>query len=1031
MTLTRWAIENNRVTWVVLVVVVIAGLQAFNNMPRAYDPGFVVRTAQVVTYFPGAAAERVEALVSAPIEEVIKELPELDFVGSESRAGVSIVSVNIRESYTEMRPIWDNLRRKIDSIAGELPEGVSEPEVNDDFGDVYGIVVGLTGEGFSFKELHTIADDVKAVFLQIPDTAKVEILGVQEERIFLEYNNARLADLGLSPGLLTQILEERNIVVSGGSFKLGGERIALEPSGNFKSMAEIEATLLRLPGTNQLFQLRDVATLKRSYVDPPEELVSVNGEPAVAIAIAMREGGNNIQLGASVQEAIDGFYQTYPIGIDFELVSFSPREVDEKVKGFVVNLLQAIAVVSLVMLATLGLRTGLVVSSLIPVTMLLSMILMSSLSIGLDQISLAALIIALGMLVDNGIVMSESVMVQMEQGKSAMDAAIDSSLELRTPLLTASLTTAAAFLPIYLAESSVGEFTASLFKVVTITLLSSWLVALTVVPLLCVLFIRVKPAVQAGPSRLVTAYRRLLTLLLNQRLLTLLLTGVVLVLALRAFEFVPKLFFPPSDRSYFTVDFELPTGTDIATTRSIVSDVEAHLQRSRQPPDGDGPVINWVSYVGSGGPRFVLSHNPVPSAPGFALMVVNVSSPREIADLRHDIERFVADRYPDLELKTRLIENGPAVDNPVEVRLSGSDSNRLFFAVDALKKQLRDMGGLRNISDNWGQRQKKLEVRIDQARAVRAGITNQDIAVSMQAGLSGIQLTEYREGEDVIPVVLRSKTSTLHDVNKVSSLSVYNQSSGQAVPLRQVADVQLVWDIAKVYRRNGIRTVAVGAQLDPGVTAADRMAILLPWLEEQRAVWGSEVDIELGGESESSGDANKAIADKLPVAGFIILLLLVGQFNSLRKSLVILVTIPLGLIGVVVSLLLGQSFFGFMTLLGVVSLAGIVINNAIVLLERIELERSAGLAHFDAIVAAAVQRSRPIVLTTATTVLGLLPLYLGGGEMWEPMALAIMGGLLFSTLLTLGVVPVLYATLFAVPSPSGAADAEGNEPNAA
>ncbi|MCH1493197.1 MAG: efflux RND transporter permease subunit, partial [Luminiphilus sp.] len=293
---------------------------------------------------------------------------------------------------------------------------------------------------------------------------------------------------------------------------------------------------------------------------------------------------------------------------------------------------------------------------------------------------------------------------------------------------------------------------------------------------------------------------------------------------------------------------------------------------------------------------------------------------------------------------------------------------------------------------------------------------NQDIAVSMQAGLSGIQLTEYREGEDVIPVVLRSKTSTLHDVNKVSSLSVYNQSSGQAVPLRQVADVQLVWDVARVYRRNGIRTVAIGAQLDPGVTAADRMAILIPWLEEQRAVWGAEVGIELGGESESSGDANKAIADKLPVAGFIILLLLVGQFNSMRKSLVILTTIPLGLIGVVVSLLVGQSFFGFMTLLGVVSLAGIVINNAIVLLERIALERSAGLSHFDAIIAAAAQRSRPIVLTTATTVLGLLPLYLGGGEMWEPMALAIMGGLLFSTVLTLGVVPVLYAALYGIRS---------------
>jgi multidrug efflux pump subunit AcrB len=377
VTLTRLAIENNRVTWVVLAVIVLAGLQAFVNMPRAYDPGFIIRTAQVVTYFPGAAAERVEALVSSPIEEVVKELPELDFVQSESRNGVSIVSVNIRESYSEMRPIWDNLRRKIDSIANELPEGVSVPEVNDDFGDVYGIVVGLTGEGFTFSELDMIADEIKAVFLQIQDTAKVEILGIQEERVFVEYNNARLADLGLSPGLLTQILEERNIVVSGGSFKLGDERISLEPSGNFESIEEIGETLLRLPETNQLFQLRDVATLSRSYVDPPEELVSINGEPGIGIAIAMREGGNNIELGRAVTSAIADFYDTYPIGIEFKLVNFSPQEVEDKVKGFVANLMQAIGVVSVVMLATLGLRTGLVVSSLIPITMLLSIIVMS------------------------------------------------------------------------------------------------------------------------------------------------------------------------------------------------------------------------------------------------------------------------------------------------------------------------------------------------------------------------------------------------------------------------------------------------------------------------------------------------------------------------------------------------------------------------------------------------------------------------------------------------------------------------------
>ena len=1014
MTLTRLAVENNRVTWVVLAVIILAGLQAFMNMPRAYDPGFIIRTAQVVTYFPGAAAERVEALVSSPIEEVVKELPELDFVQSESRSGVSIVSVNIRESYSAMRPIWDNLRRKIDSVADELPAGVSTPQVNDDFGDVYGIVVGLTGEGFTFSELDTISDEAKAVFLQLRDTAKVEILGVQEERVFVEYNNARLADLGLSPGLLTQILEERNIVVSGGSFKLGDERISLEPSGNFESIEEIGETLLRLPETNQLFQLRDVATLSRSYVDPPEELVSINGTPGIAIAIAMREGGNNIELGRAVKNAIADFYDTYPIGIEFKLVNFSPQEVEDKVKGFVANLMQAIGVVSLVMLATLGLRTGLVVSSLIPITMLLSIIVMSSLNIGLDQISLAALIIALGMLVDNGIVMSENIMVRMENGQSSFEAALSSSAELRTPLLTASLTTAAAFLPIYLAESSVGEFTASLFKVVTITLLSSWVVSLTIIPLLCVLFLRVKADAGAAPSKMEGLYRRGLNGLLRYRTATLLLTAVVFVVALRGFEFVPKLFFPPSDRSYFTVEFESPTGTSIDKTQKIVAEVEQYLARLKADPNSDSAVRDWVTYVGSGGPRFVLSHNPVPPTPSFALMVVNTSSPGAIASIRRELEEFTEDRYPDLELKTRLIENGPAVDNPVEIRLSGTDSTALFNAVDAVKKQYQDVGGLRNISDDWGQRQKKIEVRINQARAVRVGITNQDIALSMQAGLTGIQLTEYREGEDVIPVVLRSKASTLHDINKVSSLSVYNQSSGQAVPLRQVADVKLVWDIAKVYRRDGVRTVAVGAQLEPGVTAADRMLLIGPWLEAQREIWGPSVGIELGGESESSGDANEAIGAKLPIAAFIILLLLVGQFNSLRKSVIILTTIPLGLIGVVASLLLGQSFFGFMTLLGVVSLAGIVINNAIVLLERIGLELAAGESHLDAILNAAGQRARPIILTTATTVLGLLPLYLGGGEMWEPMALAIMGGLLVSTVLTLGVIPVLYAALYGV-----------------
>lgn len=640
---------------------------------------------------------------------------------------------------------------------------------------------------------------------------------------------------------------------------------------------------------------------------------------------------------------------------------------------------------------------------------------MSLFDIGLDQVSLASLIIALGMLVDNGIVTAESIMVQMGNGKGPMEAAIDTAAELRVPLLIASLTTAAAFLPIYLAESDVGEFTASLFKVVTITLLCSWLVALTVIPLLCVKFLKVKPHREKLDTLFMRNYRRLLLHMLRHRAWTLSITLLVFLVVINGLNLLPKIFFPPSDRSYFKVELTLPTGTSIEKTQRVVSDIErfmkSELRVNEQRTTG---ITNWISYIGNAGPRFILTHNPKPANQGYALMIVNVNALERIDELMHQIERYALDHHPDLEIAPKLIEDGPAIANPVEVRLMGNDSDLLFAETVALKRQMREIGGLNNISDDWGQRLKKLLIRVDQPRALRAGITSQDIAISLQAGLSGMELTEYRDGEDIIPVLLRSESSNRNDINKIQSLSVYVQLTGKSVPLRQVADVELVWDLAKVFRRDGLRTVTVGAQPDTGFTAAGRFSQLLPWLREKQALWGKRLRYQLGGEHETSSKANQSIVDKMPLAGFIILILLVAQFNSIRKTLIILTTIPLGLIGVVLGLLAADSFFGFMTLLGIISLAGIVINNAIVLLERIKLEIASGMEEAQAIIAAAQQRARPILLTTATTVLGLVPLYLGGGEMWQPMAVSIMAGLLFSTLLTLGVVPVLYSTLYQV-----------------
>ncbi len=1015
MNITRLAIDNNRLTLVVVLSIVVAGIATFTQMPRAYDPGFIVRSAQVLTYFPGANPERVENLIAAQLEEEIKQIPEIDFIKSESRTGVSIVTVNIKESFDRMRPIWDNLRRKMEDVAGELPEGALGPFVNDEFGDVFGIVLTITGEGFTDAELTDIAERVRDDLQRLPDAAKVEIHGAQEERVFIEYEDAILAELDYSPHQLSQALATRNIVLSGGEITLGDERIALQPSGNFESIADIQQTVLNIPGSDRLVYLKDIASVSRGYVDPPSTLVRSTGEHALGIAIAMREGGNNIALGEQVAGQIKRFEQRYPHGIEFALVNFSPAEVAQKVNDFVLSLLQAIAVVSAVMLLTLGVRTGLIVAALIPLAMLSAILVMSALSIGLDQISLAALIIALGMLVDNGIVMSENIMVKMEAGENATTAAIEASTELRTPLLTASLTTAAAFLPIYLAESNVGEFTASLFEVVTITLLCSWLISLTVIPLLCVAFLRVKRKTADFQQPVYKVYRSVLSILLRHRSATLLITLIIFALAMTGFGQLPKIFFPPSDRSYFKVELEMPTGTSIETTAQVVTDIEEFLNNQTVAQNGQSAsVVNWVSYIGNAGPRFILSHNPKPSRPNYALMIVNVASADVIDELMPSIRRYALDRHPDLDLKPRKIENGPSIENPVEVRLSSSDTEALFAAVGGLKREMSRIGGLRNIADDWGQRIKQLDIRIDQARALRADVTSQDIAISLQAGLSELQLTEYREGEDVIPVLLRSNASRQDDISKLESLSVFAQASGKSVPLRQVADIAVTWDAARIYRRDGLRTVTLGAQLEEGATASEKFDQLRPWLMSQQASWGDNIRYELGGEQETSAKSSDSISAQLPIAGFLILILLVAQFNSLRKSFIVLMTIPLGLIGVVSGLLIGNSFFGFMTLLGIISLAGIVINNAIVLLECIQSELDKGAEHGQAIVAAALKRARPILLTTATTVLGLIPLYLGGGEMWEPMAIAIMAGLLFSTVLTLGVVPVLYSLLYRV-----------------
>lgn len=999
-----------------IAVLLIAGATAYMSMPQQMDPGFVIRAAQIVTTFPGASPERVEQLVTDPIEQAVQSIPELDFVSSTSRTGVSIVIVNIKEEFSEMRPIWDELRRKIDALGPQLPQGIHGPTINDELGDTYPMLFSMTGDGFSNRELSEYGETIRDELLRIDGVAKVEVLGDEEERVFIEYSNTQLQQLGLSPGALNHVLRSRNIIMPGGQIDVGPETIALEPSGNFASVEELSRTLVQLPSGGVVY-LGDITTITRGYVDPPQGRVTAEGRPALTFAVSMADGDNLVALGADVQRFFDELPAQYPHGIDFNLTYFQPKDVEAKVDEFVSNVVQAVVIVLAVMLLTLGLRTGLIVSTLIPSAMIVTIWILSLIGESINQMSLASLIIALGLLVDNAIVVSESIMVRMQKGEGAVDAAVGACKELQTPLLVSSLTTGAAFLPIYLAESMVGEYTGALFTVVTITLLVSWGLALTMTPLLCTIFLKVeKKDDSEEPGWFMQLYRGTLEWVLGHRMISIVIVVVTFVGSLQLWALVPQIFFPSQDSPFFMAALNLPAGTSMERTIEFSREVDRFVAEELYE-DGEGGVTSWTTFVGETPPTFTLGYTPSPSLGGYCELMVHVQDTDVLREMMDKLERWALENHPDVHPHIRPLSAGPPVDKPVQVRISGPDTDRIFEIADQVRDELRRIGGTRNIDHNWGPRVKKLRVSVDEERARRAGVTNQNVAESMQAFLSGMEATQYREGDESIPVVVRSTAVGRRDLERVRNLTVFG-ANGVAVPLSEVADISLAWDPSAILRRGRYRTVTIEAGITDDVTAMEIFEKLRPFMEEQAEGWGLGYRWEYGGEIESSGDANASIGEKLPFAGLIIILLLVSQFNSLRKTSIVLSSIVLALIGVVVGLVLMKSSFGFMTLLGVVSLAGIVINNAIVLLDRIQLEIDEGLAPRDAVIEAAQQRLRPILLTTATTVASLIPLYISGGAMWQPMAVAIMFGLVFATVLTLLVVPLLYSVMYRVKQPS-------------
>lgn len=1021
MNLTKLAIENNRVTFVLLAVIVLMGITYYNQLSRDSMPPYTIRVASVVTAFPGAGPERVEELVTDKIEEVAQEIPEVKDITSESRTGLSVVNVTVRDDYPaeKLQEIWDQLRRKIDGIT-DFPDGISKPNVkDDDIGVVYGIILGLENDGFEYAELKEYADQIRDELIKLPDAARVYISGVQDEEIFIEFDNAKLANYGLSSTQLKNTIAGINIIFSGGTVSLEDERIILEPTGNFDNLDDLKKTIISVGDNGETVYLGDITNIKRGYKSPKENIVRVNGKEAMALSISLKDGANVIRLGEAVDEKVAILNAELPVGLTLNRIASQDTVVGKSISDFIENMIQSIVIVLVVMLLFLGFRTGMVVASLIPITIVTTIFLMGVGDVGLNQVSLAALIMALGMLVDNAIVVSESIMVKMEQGMKAKQAAIESANELTVPLFIASLTTSAAFLSFFLAESTMGDIVGPLFVVITMALVSSWLISLTIITILAYMFIKVKVKTEDDKKpgffdKLIVYYEKMLDWTLRRSFLFIAIIVVMFFGSIYMFQFIPFIFSPDSDRNLVTVDLNLPLGTKIEKTSEVTGDIEKYIQDHLMEGDS-AKVLNYSSYIAEGPKSYDLGYAPGEANDGYAHILVNTTTNLENNNVIAILDKYCFENYPDADVKVQALGSGGGGGADVEVRVSGNSPEELFRISEKMKEKLTTISGTKNIGDDWGPKIKKFVVDIDQSKAQKAGLSNQDIAVSLQTILNGSTISALREGDNSIPIIMRDEKSEEQTVQTLENLNIYAQNSGKNVPLSQVAKIRTEWQYAKIKRYDLYRTITVEAYAKEGVTASDITNELLPWLDEETKNWKPGYFYKLGGESENSSDNMGAVAAYLPLSAFIILLLLIIQFNSIRKTTIVVSTIPLGIIGVVIGLLAFNSYFGFFGFLGIISLAGIVINNAIVLIDRIQIE----LDEFnrkpaDAIVAAAKQRFRPILLTTFTTTLSLIPLYLGGGPMWEPMAVAIMVGLLFATVITLLFVPVLYRLFYKV-----------------
>ena len=1040
--LSQWALKNQVLVLYTMLMITIAGLLAYTNLGQSEDPPFTFKVMLVRTTWPGASAVEVEQQITDKIEKKLQEVPNLDHTNSYSRPGESMIFIVIKDDTVSKNipDIWYQVRKKVGDIRHTLPQNVESLVFNDEFSDVYGSMYALTGDGFDNFALKKQAEIIRAELLKTPDVAKIDFFGEQKQRIFIELSNAKLSTLGINTTTLVNILQAQNAVVRGGAYDSPTERIRIDVSGRYKSLQDLRDFKLR--ANNQDFKLSDVARVYQGYEDPPIESVRFNGKQSLLLGVSMREGGDVIALGAALESKIAKIQQSLPIGLSFDTVTSQPKIVANSINDFINSLVEALVIVLGVSLLSLGWRTGIVVAITIPVVLAATFLVMNFFDIGLHKISLGALILALGLLVDDAIIAVEMMSSKMEQGWDRVKAASFAYSSTAMPMLTGTLITVAGFLPIATAASATGEYTRSIFQVSAIALIISWFAAVIFVPYLGYHLLP-DYAHKPKPSRLTiwlktklglvdkendnhhhdiyntkfyNSFRKLVTNCVRYRKTVIVITLGLFILSIVGFGKVQQQFFPDSTRLELMIDLRMTEGASYQATNGEVKKLENWLNNwnTQSSKTNIGGIDNFVAYVGKGSPRYYLPLDIQLAHRGFAQFVVLSKNLEQREALRSDLLKLFETDFPNLRASVLRLENGPPVGFPVQFRVDGSDTKQIRQIANNIATIMRANENLTNVQLNWEEPSKVLNVQIDQEKARLLGVSSVDIANLLNGAMSEHYITEFRQGNERIDLVVRGAENERKRVSRLANLMI-NTASGNSVPLSQIAVITSQFEEGVIWRRNRVPSIIVRAHLQGKLQAPVVSAQIEEKLTEIKNKLPLGISIETGGAIEESAKGGESVAKGAPLFLVVVLTLLILQLKSFSRTFLVLLTAPLGLIGVTIALLVFDKPFGFVAMLGTIALSGMIMRNSVILVDQIDQDMASGLAPWQAVIESTIRRFRPIALTAAAAILAMIPLT--RSVFFGPMAVAIMGGLAIATLLTVLFLPALYAAWFKVQLP--------------